>query len=251
MAQAVAQFDHWAPASRYRKPLLSRLDFAHGADRNAPTPLVVVIENDSSSRSMLVDVLKSSGFAVMAFATGDEMLDAELGDQPGCFILDAQLPGLSGLDLHHQLKMRGLNQPAIFLSGHGDIALSVRAMKAGAVDFLLKPVSDENLLEGVTCAIALDRRRRNAAQQLRKQTERVASLTPRELQVMQGVAHGQLNKQIAYDLGISEITVKAHRGNVMRKLCARSVCDLVRTWDMLPPQIPIKADSGCQILSIV
>lgn len=252
MAQALADFDRWIPDTELRAQLLLQpsgdakaFDFAHDLIHTVEKPLVIIVEHDADARARLVDLLQTSNNRVTAFETAGEMLVTDLRDRPGCFIIDVQLAGLNALDLYEHLNACGLSQPVIFLSGHSDTALTVRAMKAGAVDFLLKPVSDLTLLNAVACAIALDLEHRDTAQQLRIQAERVAALTPREYQVMRGVTFGRLNKQIAYDLGISEITVKVHRGNLMRKLCARSVCDLVRTWDMLTPRPNAIAVSAC------
>lgn len=235
LAQSAPIFGHWTPAVRQQRLSPSAFGIPYDVEPTQSPPLVVIVENDAHNRSVLSDMLKTAGVAVVAFASADELLDTHLADYPGCFIINVQLPGLSGLNLYQHLNTCGLNQPVIFLTTNGDTAMTVEAMKAGAVDVLLTPVCDQNLLEAVTLAIALNCTRRDAAKHLRIQTERVAALTPREFQVMQGVTIGRLNKQIAFDLGISEITVKAHRGNVMRKLCARSICDLVRTWDMLAP----------------
>ncbi|GAA4165451.1 hypothetical protein GCM10023069_16820 [Shinella granuli] len=145
------------------------------------------------------------------------------------------MPGASGLDLQHQLATRGIAKPIIFLTGYGDIPMTVQAMKAGAIDFLTKPVRDQTLLDAVIAGIQRDVEQRAQAQNIHQHATRFATLTPRERQVFREVAHGRLNKQIAFDLGISEITVKLHRSNVMRKMGAISVGELIRTWDSLPP----------------
>jgi FixJ family two-component response regulator len=144
------------------------------------------------------------------------------------------MPGASGLDLQNQLAMNGDSKPIIFLTGHGDIDMTVRAMKAGAIDFLTKPVRDQTLLDAVAAGIARDTAQRAAAGVIKRHTTRLATLTPRERQVFREVAHGRVNKQIAFNLGISEITVKLHRSNVMRKMEAASVGDLIRAWEALP-----------------
>jgi FixJ family two-component response regulator len=143
------------------------------------------------------------------------------------------MPGSSGLDLQNHLAMNGNSKPIIFLTGHGDIAMTVRAMKAGAIDFLTKPVRDQTLLDAVAAGIVRDTSQRAAARVVKQHVARLATLTPRERQVFREVAHGRVNKQIAFDLGISEITVKLHRGNVMRKMEATSVGELIRAWEAL------------------
>jgi len=196
--------------------------------------LVVVVDDDPLIRELIVALLESVDIEAVAFASGREMLQAELPDRPGCFILDVRMPGLSGLDVQQILVANGVGRPVVFLTGHADIAMSVQAMKLGAVDFLTKPFRDQTLLDAVALATEQDRRRRAADAIARRHAELVATLTPRERQVLHAVAIGRLNKQIAHELGISEITVKLHRGNVMRKLSASSVGDLVRLWEWLP-----------------
>jgi FixJ family two-component response regulator len=147
------------------------------------------------------------------------------------------MPGASGLDLQYRLVESGNPKPIIFLTGHGDIPMSVQAMKAGAVDFLTKPVRDQTLLDAVITAIAVDAGRKAAAAVVRRNVERLATLTPREREVLHEVARGRLNKQIAFDLGISEVTVKLHRGNVMRKMEAASIGELIRAWETLPAEM--------------
>ena len=196
--------------------------------------LVVVVDDDPMICELLVSLLETVDIEAVAFGSGREMLQAELPDRPGCFILDVRMPGLSGLDLQQILAADGVGRPIVFLTGHADITMSVQAMKLGAVDFLTKPFRDQTLLDAVALAIEQDRRRRAADEIARQHTALLATLTPRERQVLQAVAIGRLNKQIAHELGISEITVKLHRGNVMRKLSASSVGDLVRLWEWLP-----------------
>ena len=162
------------------------------------------------------------------------MLDADVLDSPGCLILDVRMPGASGLDLQHHLAQNGNPKPIIFLTGHGDIPMTVQAMKAGAVDFLTKPVRDQTLLDAVLAGIAMDAARRAEAAVVKRNVERLETLTPREREVLHEVARGRLNKQIAFDLGISEVTVKLHRGNVMRKMEAASIGELIRAWETLP-----------------
>jgi len=160
------------------------------------------------------------------------MLESGSLKRPGCLILDVRMPGSSGLDIQQQLA-RGPNpKPVIFLTGHGDIPMTVQAMKAGAIDFLTKPVRDQTLLDAIAAGIARDAAQRADAEVTRRHAERVATLTPRELEVLEKVAHGRLNKQIAFDLGISEVTVKLHRSNAMRKMGLGSIAELIRVWSI-------------------
>ena len=200
----------------------------------AEQPLVIIVDDDASVREALSELFLSVGFQPVSFASTRELLDADILDRPGCLILDVRMPGTSGLDLQRHLANGGNAKPIIFLTGHGDIPMSVQAMKAGAVDFLTKPVRDQTLLDAVTAAIQRDISQRAEAQLVKQHVERFALLTPRERQVLRDVAHGRLNKQIAFELGISEVTVKLHRGNVMKKMKAASVGELVRTWESLP-----------------
>jgi FixJ family two-component response regulator len=200
-------------------------------------PLVLIVDDDERIRTALQELMSSVGIDSAGFASTRELLDAQLPDRPGCLILDVRMPGSSGLDLQNRLAMNGDAKPIIFLTGHGDIAMTVRAMKAGAVDFLTKPVRDQTLLDAVAAGIAKDIEQRASAQIVKQLAERLATLTPRERQVLRKVAHGRLNKQIAFDLGISEITVKLHRSNVMRKMEAGSVGELIRACEALPPSV--------------
>lgn len=197
-------------------------------------PLILIVDDDERIREALQELLLSVGIDSVCFASTRELLDADIPDRPGCLILDVRMPGSSGLDLQNHLAMNGDAKPVIFITGHGDIPMTVRAMKAGAVDFLTKPVRDQTLLDAVAAGIARDVAQRASAQAVKQYVERLATLTPRERQVLREVAHGRLNKQIAFDLSISVITVKLHRGNVMRKMQAKSVGDLVRAWEALP-----------------
>jgi FixJ family two-component response regulator len=161
------------------------------------------------------------------------------------------MPGTSGLDLQHQLSLNGNVKPIIFLTGHGDIPMTVQAMKAGAADFLTKPVRDQTLLDAIVAAIALDAERRAQAKVVKRNVDRLGTLTPREREVLHEVARGRLNKQIAFDLGISEVTVKLHRGNVMRKMEAASIGELIRAWETLPAGLrePVAAWSATRLES--
>jgi FixJ family two-component response regulator len=204
----------------------------------AEQPLVMIVDDDASVREALSDLIQSAGFRpVCCYASTRELLDADVLDGPGCLILDVRMPGASGLDLQHHLAKSGNPKPIIFLTGHGDIPMTVQAMKAGAVDFLTKPVRDQTLLDAVTAAIARDITLRREASIVTKHADRLATLTARERQVCREVALGRLNKQIAFDLGISEVTVKLHRSNVMRKMHATSIGELIRAWEALPADI--------------
>lgn len=200
-------------------------------------PLVLIVDDDERIRTALQELMLSVGIDSTGFASTRELLDSELPDRPGCLILDVRMPGSSGLDLQNHLATNGDAKPIIFLTGHGDIPMTVRAMKAGAVDFLTKPVRDQTLLDAVATGIARDVEQRASARVIKQHAGRLATLTPRERQVLREVAHGRLNKQIAFDLGISEITVKLHRSNVMRKMEASSVGELIRAWEALPASI--------------
>jgi FixJ family two-component response regulator len=200
-------------------------------------PLVLIVDDDARIREALQELMLSVGIDSACFASTRELLDSDLPDRPGCLVLDVRMPGASGLDLQNHLATNGEAKPIIFITGHGDIPMTVRAMKAGAVDFLTEPVRDQTLLDAVAVGISRDNAQRAATRVVRQHAERLATLTPRERQVFREVAHGRLNKQIAFDLGISEITVKLHRSNVMRKMRAISVGDLVRAWEALPEDV--------------
>ncbi|VUD70429.1 Response regulator protein TmoT [Methylobacterium symbioticum] len=197
------------------------------------TPLVVIVEDDEGVRDGLQDLLRSVGLDSLAYGSTGDLLAAALPDRPGCLILDVRLPGSSGLDLQAKLAARGNRMPIIFMTGHGDIPMSVQAMKAGALDFLTKPFRDQDMLDAIAVAIERDRARRASSAGVAELEALAATLTAREAEVMQHVVRGLLNKQIAHALGISEITVKIHRGNVMRKMGAGSVADLVRKTELL------------------
>ncbi|NNH33517.1 response regulator transcription factor, partial [Rhizobium sp. SEMIA 4085] len=203
----------------------------------AEQPLVIIVDDDASMREALSELILSAGFKPVCFASTGEMLDTNVLDSPGCLILDVRMPRVSGLDLQHHLAQNGSPTPIIFLTGHGDIPMTVQAMKAGAVDFLTKPVRDQTLLDAVIRGIAMDAARREESVIVKRNVERLHSLTPREREVLYEVARGRLNKQIAFDLGISEVTVKLHRGNVMRKMEVASVGELIRAWETLPASI--------------
>lgn len=203
----------------------------------AEAPLVIIVDDDAAVREALTELMLSAGFSAMAFSSTQALLGTSALDKPGCLILDVRMPGSSGLDLQRHLTTSGNPKPIIFLTAHGDIPMTVQAMKAGAVDFLTKPVRDQTLLDAVNAALGLDAARRAEAARIRSYVERLRTLTPREREIMQEVARGRLNKQIAFDLGISEVTVKLHRGNLMRKMEAASVGELIRAWEALPPRL--------------
>lgn len=200
-------------------------------------PLVVIVDDDPAVRSALQELMLSVGIEATGFGSTRELLEAEIPERPGCLVLDVRMPGWSGLDLQQHLSSIGNTKPIIFLTGHADIPMTVQAMKGGAVDFLTKPFRDQSLLDAVTAAIERDMAQRAQTQLIQKHVDRYATLTPRERQIMRAVALGRLNKQIAYDLGISEVTVKLHRGSVMKKMAAASVGELIRAWEALPAEL--------------
>ena len=194
---------------------------------------VHIVDDDESVRESLGDLLRSMGYEVMLYGSTSEFLKVELPDAPACLILDIRLPGTSGLELQEYLRRIDIRLPVILMTGFGDIPMSVKGMKAGAVDFLTKPIRDQDLLDAVTTAIQIDKGRRQEAGQIAQLRERYASLTSRERQVVMLVASGLMNKQVANELSISEVTVKMHRGRAMRKLSAKSVAMLARMVDFL------------------
>lgn len=196
-------------------------------------PVVFLIDDDPSVRDALKSLLRSVGLEVQAFGSAQEFLHTKRPDAPACLVLDVRLPGPSGLDFQRDLAESNIPLPIIFITGHGDIPMSVKAMKAGAVEFLTKPFRDQELLDAVQQGIDRDRVRRQNAVIVAGLRERYLALTPRERDVMARVVTGRLNKQIAADLEVSEVTVKVHRGQVMRKMRAKSLADLVRMADKL------------------
>jgi len=196
-------------------------------------PVVFVIDDDPSMRATLTDVMRSVGLQVQTFASAREFMDSKPPDAPGCLVLDVRLPGQSGLDFQRTLAKSGMELPVVFITGHGDVSMSVRAMKAGAVDFLIKPFRDQDLLDAVHAAIARDRTRRQNVIGVADLKERYRALTERERDIMALVVVGRLNKLIASELGLAEVTVKAHRSQLMHKMGAKSLPELVRMADRL------------------
>lgn len=206
------------------------------ATTEAP-PLVLIVDDDADVREAIRELLLSVGLEARCYDSTRELLESSALEQAACIVLDVRMPGLSGLDLQQRLAAGGIAKPIVFLTGHGDIPMSVQAMKAGAVDFLTKPVRDQTLIDAVLLGIERDTAQRASARIIQRHVDRFSTLTPRESQVMREVARGRLNKQIAFDLGITEITVKLHRGNVMKKMQVASVGELIRAWETLPVQV--------------
>ena len=196
-------------------------------------PVVFVVDDDPSVRSSLKFLMSSVGLQVESFDSADALLQRKLPDAPSCLVLDVRLRGLSGLDFQRELAARNCHMPIIFITGHGDIPMSVRAMKAGAVEFLTKPFRDQDLLDAVRIALEKDRERREWKKEVSDLKERFNSLTPREQKVISMVVAGMLNKQIADQLGTAENTVKVHRSRAMEKMRAQSVAELVKMIDKL------------------
>ncbi len=200
-------------------------------------PIAILVDDNAEVRDSLEELLSSVGIDSISFSSAQEVLNAKLPDRPSCIVLDVRMPGQSGMDVQQVLATRGILTPIVFLTGHGDIAMSVEAMKAGAHDFLTKPVRDQTFLDAVSTAIAADTARRATSAVAQKNAALYETLTPREREVLKFVVAGAMNKQIAFDLGISEITVKLHRTNMMKKMNARSVSHLFTACQSLPTEI--------------
>ena len=201
-------------------------------------PAVFVVDDDASVREALDSLFRSIGLQAKTFGSAAEFLQNKLPDAPSCLVLDVRLPGLSGLDFQTELAAAGLHIPIIFMTGHGDIPMTVKAMKAGAVEFLPKPFRDQDMLDAVQQALERDRDRRERTSGLAKLKSSFDTLTPREQEVMGLVTAGLMNKQVAGEIGVSEITAKVHRGNIMRKMGAKSLAELVRMADALGVRRP-------------
>ncbi len=205
-----------------------------GAEKaTAPNSVIVVVDDDESLRHGLSSLFRSVGFDVQLFGSAPDFLRGELPENSCCLVLDIRLPGLSGLELQAKLAENNVDLPIVFMTAHGDIAMSVRALKAGAVDFLTKPFRDQDMLDAVARAVEQNRMRREANNAIAQIRGRYESLTRREREIMEHVTQGLMNKQIAAEVGLSEITVKIHRGQVMKKMLADSLPDLVRMADAL------------------
>jgi FixJ family two-component response regulator len=196
-------------------------------------PIVFVVDDDPSVRRGLTNLFRSVDLRVEAFGLASELLQNKLPDVPSCLVLDIRLPGLSGLDFQNELAKVNIHIPIIFMTGHGDIPMTVRAMKAGAIDFLTKPFRDQDMLDAVTTAIARDQKKREDEKVILELRALFEALTPREREMMALVTAGRMNKQIAAEIGLAEITVKIHRGHIMRKMGAKSLADLVRMAEAL------------------
>ena len=196
-------------------------------------PIVFVVDDDPSMRKALANLFRSVGLRAEVFGSARELLESELPDVASCLVLDIRLPGPSGLDFQAELAKANIQIPIIFMTGHGDIPMTVKAMKAGAIDFLTKPFRDQDMLDAVATAIERDRTRRKDQKAVAELRAVFETLTTRERDVFALVASGLMNKQIAAEIGLAEITVKIHRGHLMRKMGARSLADLVRMAEML------------------
>jgi FixJ family two-component response regulator len=200
---------------------------------NAKEPIVFIVDDDASMRRALANLFQSVGLKVEVFGSAPEMLRSKLPDVPSCLVLDIRLPGLSGLDFQTELTKANVRMPIIFMTGHGDIPMTVKAMKSGAVDFLTKPFRDQDMLDAVVTAVERDRQRRESDKVLANLQALLETLTSRERQILALVSSGLMNKQIAAELGLAEITVKIHRGHIMKKMGAKTLVDLVKKAETL------------------
>jgi FixJ family two-component response regulator len=200
--------------------------------------IVHIVDDDASMRGALEGLFDTVGLATKTYAAARDFLSAGVVDKPGCIVIDIRLPDMNGLEFQEHLTGLGVRLPVVMMTGYGDVAMSVRAMKRGAVDFLSKPFRDQDMLDAVMAAIERDRQRRTVDGDVSKVQQRFETLSARERQVMLLVTAGKMNKQIAGELGISEITVKIHRGAAMRKMDARSLADLVRMAEVIKPKRP-------------
>ena len=200
---------------------------------SAKEPIVFIVDDDASMRRALANLFQSVGLKVEVFGSAPEMLRSKLPDVPSCLVLDIRLPGLSGLDFQTELTKANVRMPIIFMTGHGDIPMTVKAMKSGAVDFLTKPFRDQDMLDAVVTAVERDRQRRESDKVLANLQTLLETLTSRERQILALVSSGLMNKQIAAELGLAEITVKIHRGHIMKKMGAKTLVDLVKKAETL------------------
>jgi FixJ family two-component response regulator len=200
---------------------------------SAKEPIVFIVDDDASMRRALANLFQSVGLKVEVFGSAPEMLRSKLPDVPSCLVLDIRLPGLSGLDFQTELTKANVRMPIIFMTGHGDIPMTVKAMKSGAVDFLTKPFRDQDMLDAVVTAVERDRQRRESDRVLASLQALLETLTSRERQILALVSSGLMNKQIAAELGLAEITVKIHRGHIMKKMGAKTLVDLVKKAETL------------------
>ena len=222
----------WCDIHVYSSPSPTGADVREQLTVSSPI-FVHVVDDDTAVRESIGDLLRSMDYQVTLHGSASEFLKVELPDAPACLVLDVRLPGTSGLELQEYLTRINIPLPVILMTGFGDIPMSVKGMKAGAVDFLTKPIREQDLIDAVATAIRMDQERRRESAQIAQLRERYALLTPRERQVMALVVSGLMNKQVANELSISEVTVKMHRGSVMRKLEARSVAMLARIAEAL------------------